>query len=201
MNRTEKEQLATRILITVHQNQGIAWNVASISFTLPAYDKNDVAEGMLWLRDQGYVTRTTSGMIFTTKEGVEYIEGLKENVFFEPGSSALKFNDEALTGVVEVKSAASGFMVSERSKMTTAAVPGPSKHCSKADPESMIIELDEIAKAKSRTAARLKITVDELEGMIVTGRVKLCKKCGVVGIFNKNGENKWRPGCRTCEKG
>ncbi|MCK5610747.1 hypothetical protein KAR91_53230 [Candidatus Pacearchaeota archaeon] len=135
-----------------------------------------------------------------TQQGRDYVEGLSLNSAFSTAAGTAKYKEEALSGIVERKSKKTGFMVSEKSKLTRAVLFSHAKHHSSKSPEDFILEQDAIKKARVKIAKQIGITVEELEKAVEEERVKVCKGCGEIEIHHKNLKG-LRSKCVKCSKG
>lgn len=194
--RIEREQLAVIVVQLLYRESGLSWTPANIAKYANA-SKEKIADCFVWMRRKNLIGGTDK--IFLTDSGVEYVQGLKENVSVSTAASEQRYKDEALTGIVEKKHKAHGWMVSEQSGITAAVLPGSHTPTTHTTPEDMIEQAQREYRAKEGLSNRLRVSMDTLLGYIDSGRVKLCNACNSVEIFDRKGD-RWQPVCRKCRK-
>jgi hypothetical protein len=124
----------------------------------------------------------------------------------ESGHADVKrFKDEALTGITTVVSSKSGFTVSRQSDIDSAALHGTKDHHQSRTPESIMAEIDRDIKARDKLCGMLRITLLEYDQLMAEGRIRPCKRCGEIGIFNFKGaagstSSRYQSSCRKCQK-
>lgn len=195
--KIETEQLQTQIcrLLIIHNEQ--RWTVNELAFTCMV-PRADIIYCVHCLIDKEYLIKA-NGAYIITKQGREYTEGLKINSSFNTASSIAQHKEEALSGIVEKRSSASGFIVSEQSKLTKAVLPGAQKRV-KRDVEQFALETSDKRKKLHRDLAKkLKLSEEELDTKIKEGLVGICKYCGEVEVFHKDGKYRTSK-CRVCRR-
>lgn len=196
MDQMDREKLAISILTVVNRHTGIYWTAENIKF-FAGGTISRVLEAMEWLISEQYIMGKHGCII--TDLGFEYLAGLKEKRAIQYSDSG-RFKDEALTGLKVVRSPVTGKMISERSTIRSAALPRPPKQATTRTPEDLIMDKDRHYKAKIRLAKTLKLTTRQLDEYIESGRVRHCKACQSVQVFDSKGENRFHSVCRKCRK-
>ena len=90
-------------------------------------------------------------------------------------------------------------MVSEQSGIDHAAIPDAAPHVTRT-PEDEVSDMEVSIAARKRLCADLEITPEVLAEYVEAGRIRPCKACGGIGIFDRD-RGGWRSTCRTCRKG
>lgn len=154
------------------------------------------AMGFKYLQKHGYVYQKDNVFRMTTQGEIWLNEQNRNPLII---TNDRKFKDEAMTGLCEEKSKASGFTVSAQSSMDNAVLSTAKTHIEHKTPEDMMMEQDYIAKRKRSLADRLNLSMSECEKMVKEGRIKICKQCGKPGIFDRKKDG-WQMRCRDCMK-
>ena len=134
-----------------------------------------------------------------TYEGREFVEGLEKSSEINTATSTAKHKEEALLGLVEKRSRASGYLVSEKSKMTKAILPTYSEPRETKTPEDFFIEQDREKKGRERIAKSIGITVKQLEDAYEKGLVAICPGCEKIELFHSHGKYR-QDKCIKCKK-
>ena len=186
------EQSAVKALFLINNNKNVFWTAENLLTKIKKYGQAAID----WLMNEGYL-HNSNGLIITD-EGEKFLKSLgKKNIYYSDGG---RFKDEALCGLSEIRNKKSGFIVSQRTSINNAVVPRGKKQHESITPEQIALEHDRQIKAKKQLAKRLKITVDELTTFIEIGRVRYCKRCKSVEIFDRKTFNRWHHVCRKCRK-
>lgn len=139
-----------------------------------------------------------SGYHLTSKKGMEYAELLK-NSKLDTLASGLKFKEEALSGGVEKYNPKSKGLCFEKSKLKRAALPQKPEQRRHQTPEDKFFEAENNRLAKQHLARQLKIDVEKVEKYWNEGRLKECRECGNVEVFDKK-LDRLQHVCRKCMK-
>jgi len=194
MNKTKTEQAGVQIMLLLNQYKTVSWSIENIN----KHISGSIADAVEWLKDNRLVNGRSK--LFLTELGFEYLDGLEHNVSMVTAASEFKFKNEALSGLTEMRSRKTGLMVSERSELTAAVLPEAHKPTTNTTPEDLILRKQRELEAKQKLAGRLKITTQELECHIASGRLRFCKGCESLQLFDSNGKGTWRSKCRKCRK-
>lgn len=189
------EKIAIKILMRIEQNKNVRWAENNI-LTFPEKRVFSASKVFEWLRHRKYLCNY-NGLVVTDL-GLEYLEGLKNKKAIQSGDSG-QFKEEALTGLVVRRNTQSGYMVSERSKIDRAVISQKISRPSHQTPEDAIIALEQERKAKRHLACTLNISDARMIQYTEEGRIKLCKKCGEIGVFDKD-RKYLKSSCRKCRK-
>lgn len=152
-----------------------------------------------WLGRKSYIVKSL-GAYYLTDSGREYVESLSQQVSIGKPSDLAEFKSEVLSGLTEYRSPKSGFTVTRQSLITRGALPGSSRPHVSTTPEDKIIKMDNNLKRRQAMAVMLKVTSETLEKYLAEGRIRICKKCRAVGVFDKKGANRFHSICRRCRK-
>lgn len=194
--RIKREQTATQVALLLYRYKTISWTPTNIRRHVRA-EQESINDAVAWLQRKKYVQG--SSIIFLTTNGIEFVEGLKRNVSVTSSNAESRFKTEALLGIAEVRHN-NGYMVSEQSTLTAAVLPRGSAPHTCTTPEDIMIQNQRRTASKQALASRLGITEDELENYIEIGRVRYCKSCDSLCLFDTKGKDRWQPVCRKCRK-
>jgi hypothetical protein len=192
-----REQLITRIALLLYQHRSVSWTPENL-LTYVGGMSDKLFDALSAMKKRDLIDGTT--MIFLTDSGVEYVSGLSQNVDVVPPSTCRKFKDEALLGIVEYKNTHTGWMVTEQSQLTVAALPTAHTPVTLTTPEDMMVKRQRALIGKQKMAERIKCSVKELETYIEDERLRYCKACESIELFDRKGKGRWQPVCRKCRK-
>lgn len=195
--RIEREALATKIALLLFRYTTISWSPENIKRHVKE-SQEQINKAIDWLRLKNYLEGRT--IVYLTGKGNEFIDGLKRNTSTVTASTERKFKNEALQGITERKHLKHGWMISEQSTISAAALPGAHTPATNTTPEKMFEQKQQEFKAKQSTAARLGLSVDEFEAFCGEGRIRLCNICNSVEMFDRKGKDRWQPACRKCRR-
>lgn len=193
----EKEKTGTRIALLLSRYNTVHWSAANIIVHVGC-STSDATNGIEWLRNKLYIAGREQ--IFLTEQGTEFVAGLRVNPHFQSAESESKFKTEALTGMTQVRSRTTGFMISEPSALCAAVLTSCKRPATHTTPEDIMLDRQRAIKSKRYLMASLSLSLVELEKFIDENRVRLCNKCQEIGVFDKKGEGRFQPKCRKCQK-
>lgn len=194
--RIERERVATMIALLLFRYRSVSWSPTNIIRHVSA-DSGMINDALEWLKRKNYVNGVS--VIFLTITGSEFVDGLKRNVSVASASSESKFKSEALSGMVEIRSK-TGHMITEQSTMSTAVLPRAHAPVTKTTPEDLMVRQQKAMQSRAAVASRLGISETELINFIEENRVRYCKSCNKLGLFDKKGADRWHSVCRKCRK-
>ena len=153
-----------------------------------------------WLLKRGYVYKNGGDergniTVCVTGKGREHYASLCANSAVT--ESAAAFRDEALSGLT-TESGPCGVR-SRQSEIERAVLPSPSPPGPRKTPESIMQDNERDAAARRKLLADLGCSEAELVRYGDEGRIRVCKECGEVGIFDRD-RGSWKPMCRKCRK-
>lgn len=134
-----------------------------------------------------------------TASGIEYAEGLLKNSTIDTLSSVMAHKEEALTGIVTKYCAKSRGIVSERSKMTRAALNRKGEQREYKTPEHSMMEAESVRVGKQHLMRQLGTDSKTMDKYWAEGRIKECNGCGRVEVFDKD-RDRLKHICRKCMK-
>lgn len=152
-----------------------------------------VADGLLVLH---------KGEYYVTDQGREAYARATAQPFGKEPSKLIRFKDEVLTGIIERFCAASGYMVSEPSKVLNAVLPKNKKPTYSSRENVRLEPSRSNREIKYKLMRELSLSSERYEEYLAEGRIRLCTGGGKrhVGIFDRRGEG-WQYKCRECRKG
>jgi hypothetical protein len=195
-NKIETEKTASRISRLFYQYRSVHWSPDNIRIHT-GIEEEKINSAITWLQKRRYVGGRS--LFFLTDSGIEFVEGMSVNPSSSSAASERKFKTEALLGLSESKSRASGYMVSEQSRLTTAVIPGAHKPMTATTPEDIMAEMQYSMHVRAALSRRFKISTEEVEEYFMTGRIQYCKSCGAFEYFDRKGA-RWHSVCRKCRK-
>lgn len=194
--RRKREQTATKIALLLYRYSSISWCPANIRRHVTE-SQEQIDYSIAWLRRKEYVQGIS--IVFLTSKGIEFVDGLKRNVSMTTATSESRFKSEALLGIAEVKHPL-GYMISEKSSLTSAVIPKVKAPSTNTTPEDIMSNSQHMIRARKAICDRLGISTEDFSHFIEDGRIKHCKACGQIGMFDRKGEGRWQPVCRKCRK-
>jgi len=140
------------------------------------------------------------GSYHITTVGVEFLE--RVGLFSRRPQNPSKWKDEALTGVREKTSQASGHVVSEQSKIDRAVLSTSTMDADEGiRPDKVLAEIQNLERCRSSVCRQLGIDSDEYRSLLKEGRLRICQNGHPhIGVFDRNGPNRWKSICRRCRK-
>ncbi len=165
-----------------------------------------ITPAVKWLLDHQYAY-LANGRLYITEPnpkaktqvttGRDYYEGLCANPSVTRSPRA--WTEEARSGVT-VKRGRLG-MVSARSGINRAAIPGGGAPHTTRTPEDIINDNEQMIAARKKLCTGLEITEDELRALIDEDRIHQCKNgCKSMEIFDRRGDGGLQHLCRKCRK-
>ena len=151
----------------------------------------------LWLMKRKYARMGDwkHTKLYVEERGRDYYEALCRNPSVTESVTAWK--DEALSGLT-TESGPCGVR-SRQSGIERAVIPSPSPPGPRKTPESIMQDNERDAAARRKLLADLGCSEAELVRYGDEGRIRVCDKCGEVGIFDRD-RGSWKPMCRKCRK-
>jgi hypothetical protein len=199
-SRINIETAAVKICTAISRFSDVNWTMERIQRCLMI----NVVESKLavkWLLAQQFVWKS-NGEIFNlrlTQAGVDYLDGVNRSYLFAMGQSVRDFKNESLTGIRE-RRGDGGWTVSERSEITRAALPGKHKIIASKTPEDYFTDQERVRTGRKALSEKLGISEEKLTQFLSERRIKECKYCRNIGVFDKSGNGYLRERCRNCRK-
>lgn len=156
-------------------------------------------EALGWLLKKQFVYHHRKAYHITSV-GVEFLE--RAGMLSKRTRNPTTWKAEALTGMTEKTSRASGHTVSEQSKIDRAVL---STRTVEGDeglrPDKQLQELQSLDRARSSVCTTLSITPEQYQQFLREGRLRICSNGPAhIGIFDRHSENRWQHICRRCRR-
>ena len=157
-----------------------------------------------WLLDRHYAYRSYGKLYMTesnplaktlTTSGRDYYDGLCRNPATTESAAAWK--EEARSGMTTAPGKLG--TITKQSDIQNAVIPSPSPPGPRKTPESIMQDNERDAAARRKLLSDLGCSEAELVRYGDEGRIKVCKECNEVGIFDRD-RGSWKPMCRKCRK-
>lgn len=145
------------------------------------------------------IYRNQDGEYKLTMDGVEYAQGIQQRAAID-SSSAEKFTYEALTGLYTRYCKRGNGLVSERSKIDRAVLPNGGAPRTNRTPEDELLDAESIRTGRERMAKMMGLDIGTLEKFMDEGRIKQCKHCCKIEVFDKKKGDTLQSACRKCRK-
>jgi hypothetical protein len=191
------ETNAARIIGELIHGPGMVWTSDILSTRL-GIEISDTWKAITWAKLREYVVDRHDAYFVTLQGRNYYDDSCRNSTLNFPETP--KWKDEVLTGICEVISLSSGFVVSEKSNIDRAVLQtGNETHYK--DPEEQIDAYRRAKTARKNLALSLKMTEKDLMDAIVDGRVRPCNYGDAphLGVFDRNGAG-WQSYCRRCRR-
>ena len=151
----------------------------------------------LWLMKRKYARMGDwkHTKLYVEERGRDYYEALCRNPATTESAAAWK--EEARSGMTTAPGKLG--TITKQSDIQNAVIPSPSPPGRSQTPESIMQDNERDAAARRKLLADLGCSEAELVRYGDEGRIRVCDKCGEVGIFDRD-RGSWKPMCRKCRK-
>jgi len=162
------------------------WKIGDVAHPLRSAD---------WLTKRQFAYYDTDSTLRPTFKGREYYEALCRNPATTESAAAWK--EEARSGMTTAPGKLG--TITKQSDIQNAVIPSPSPPGPRKTPESIMQDNERDAAARRKLLSDLGCSEAELVRYGDEGRIRVCDKCGEVGIFDRD-RGSWKPMCRKCRK-